>query len=380
MKFKRNAIILFMEAVTLAELTNFDPRPLRQGGRSRYLCSLSGMCREKPRDDAHRSLAVEDSSGVFYCHRCGEKGRLREFWEKREVGKSLKNIKLRQRTALRPVESKPVEEKKTDLEMLRERMENFRQAFRNSAAHRYLLSREIPAKISLNAGCGYAQSWEHWRRKNGQWDLAGTDERVVFPVFDENRQLIAFHGRAINDRHLNSAKITKGNKSQGVFLSSIDVFESPIVAICEGPVDALALETCGVPAVAMIGTTAPKWLAGSLRGKAVLIATDADAAGDEGAKKLAAALQPYSKDVYRLRPQLGKDWGEELEIAGAARKRKALIPFAAKTDDVTRANSSWQFVMDGDYDTAEFVAGQILDIELRKSFLVLIHKEYVMAA
>jgi DNA primase len=376
-----------MEAVYLADLERHDPRPLRRGGRTRYLCPLSHMCLDKPRDDAHRSLSVENLSGVFYCHRCGEKGKLREFWEERGQSKPLiKRTQLRPVAALiaravsRAAAGVPPPENKIDLEALREKMEKFTQEFSASPGQKYLRRRGIPRKISLRAGCGYAAHWKHWEKKNDEWNLLGTDERVVFPVCDEEKDLVAIHSRAIGESHLHSAKITRGNKSKGVFLSSPDVFSSPVVAICEGPVDALALETCGIPAVAMIGTGAPKWLAMKLKNKAVLLATDADKAGDEAAMKLEMALRPHTRNILRLRPLHAKDWAEELEMLGQKKVCETLVPFARETDDVTRANSSWQFVLDGDHRAGEFVARLIDDTELRNAFLVLIRKEHLMAA
>src|ERR1041384_2917057 len=139
-----------MEAVLLSQLENYDPHPLRQGGRTRYLCPLSAACRAKPLDNAHRSLSVENTSGVFYCHRCGEKGKLREFWEERKDVKPF--VK---KTHLRPIparavalvsravlkDSKP--EQKTRLKFLRERMTIFAPVFSGSPAENYLSQRKI---------------------------------------------------------------------------------------------------------------------------------------------------------------------------------------------------------------------------------------------
>lgn len=376
-----------MEPVSLAQLESFDPHPVRQGNRARYLCLLSPMCREKPRDSAHRSLSVDTMTGVFYCHRCSEKGKLREFWEERPARKPL--IK---RTQLRPVaalvsraivkteKTTTKQEKKTDLALLREKMSSFAEQFENSAAEYYLNGREISTEISRLAGCGFAPAWEHWEKKNDEWNLTGTDQRVVFPVRDENGELVAMHSRAITAEHFHSSKITKGNKSRGVFYSSPEVFESPIVAICEGPVDALALASCDIPAVAMIGTTAPKWLARMLRGKSVLIATDADKAGDEAAMKLKMALAPHTKNIFRLRPLHGKDWAEELALAGTKKLREYFTPFAPSADDATRANAAWHFAEQCFYEEAVFLAALISDEELRDTFLTLIHKEHLKAA
>jgi len=373
-----------MEAVTLAKIEAHDPQPWRQGSRTRYLCPLSPGCREKPQDNAHRSLCVENSSGVFYCHRCNERGRLREFWEEHSGAKPLiKRSHLRPVAALAAAQTirvKPAPEKKIDLRSLRERMATYAARFAGSAAQGYLQQRGIPPEISRAAGCGYAPGWEHWEKKETDWNLLGTDRRVVFPVFDEGKYLAAIHGRAIDEGCINSSKITKGNKSLGVFLSSPDVFSAPVIAICEGPVDALALQTCGIPALAMIGTSAPAWLAAKLKDKAVLLATDADQAGTEAALKLKAALRPQTRKILRLRPPSAKDWAEELEKNGAENMRAELQPYAPGTDDAERVNYAWHFAEKCFYETAEFVAELISDAELRDSFRMLLHREHLKAA
>jgi DNA primase len=369
-----------MEAVTLTQIEAYDPQPMRAGGRTRYACPLSPVCREKPHDNAHRSLCVENDTGFFYCHRCAAKGRLREFWEKKAGLKPPQKPRYIRPAAAPKIITKPAPEKKAELRALRERMALYADQFAGSAAQDYLQRRGIPAKISAAAGCGFAPSWEHWEKKSADWNLLGADRRVVFPVFDEGKNLAAIHGRAIDEGCINSSKITKGNKSLGVFLSSPEVFLQPAIAICEGPVDALALEACGLPALAMIGTSAPAWLAERLLNKAVLLTTDADKAGDEAAAKLERALRSYTRKILRLRPPSAKDWAEELEQTGAENMRAELAPFAPGADDVTRANSSWRYAQEGDHETAEFISRLIDDKELRDAFLVLIRKEHLMAA
>ena len=368
------------KTVTMAQLEAYDPDPVRQGSRARYLCGLSAACREKPRDTAHRSLSVDNIGGAFYCHRCGEKGRLREFWDKGKPAIKTSHLRPVASSIAGAIVKETKQEKKIDREAIRERLTLFAEEFSGSPAEEYLFGRGIPVEISRAANCGYASRWEHWEKTDSAWKLMGTDRRAVFPVCDFGGDPIAMHSRAIDDKHFHSSKITKGNKSQGVFYSSPNVFTSPVVAICEGPVDALALQTCGIPAAAMIGISAPAWLAEKLKDKAVLLATDADKAGDEAALKLRFALKGYTKNIFRLRPLAGKDWAEELELAGAENLREYLLPFAPQTDDVTRVNAAWQFAGQGFYDEAEFISRLVEDSELKKSFFSLIHREHLKAA
>jgi DNA primase len=106
---------------------------------------------------------------------------------------------------------------------------------------------------------------------------------VLFGVRDRAGDLIAVQGRLIDGR--DPKALTAGPKSEGVF-SALNALDSPVCAIVEGPVDALALAAVGLPAVAMLGTNAPAWLARALHSKHVLLATDADQSGDECAARL----------------------------------------------------------------------------------------------
>jgi DNA primase len=177
----------------------------------------------------------------------------------------------------------------------------------------YLLNRGISTNMAILGGCGYAEKWEHWEKRGDVWKSLGSDKRVVFPIYDEAGDLIAIHGRAIDSYHIASSKITKGDKSKGLFLSDANVLRREKIAICEGSIDAMALQILGYNAVAMTGTTPPDWFYRKMIFKTVFIATDADEAGDKAAHKLKIELEKHCVKTERLRPQIGKDWGEFLE-------------------------------------------------------------------
>ena len=56
-----------------SDLERYDPRPQRSGGRERYYCPVHG-------GDHQRSFSLDPATGLYTCHSCGVKGRLREFW------------------------------------------------------------------------------------------------------------------------------------------------------------------------------------------------------------------------------------------------------------------------------------------------------------
>ena len=88
------------------------------------------------------------------------------------------------------------------------------------------------------------------------------------------------------------------------------------VVICEAPIDALSLAACGVPAVALCGTSRPDWLAAACAFLRVALAFDADGAGDKAAADLAPSLRSFGATVERWRPDGVRDWKELLVRRG----------------------------------------------------------------
>jgi hypothetical protein len=201
------------------------------------------------------------------------------------------------------------------IERLQAKMKSWQASFSGSPAQDYLQSRGIDAATAKAFGCGYAEAWEHWKKRDGEWQLTGTDRRVVFPVHDRDGNVIAFHGRAIDEKFIDSPKISKGDKSQGLFQTP-NALENNIVTIVEGPVDAMALHQCGLPAAALIGTSAGDWLSSALAFRNVFVGMDADESGDEGSETLISVLRSRGSRAVRLRPTDCNDWGEFLEKFG----------------------------------------------------------------
>lgn len=357
--------------LSLSELESFDSRSSARGRERRFLCPVCGQ--NKPRDAAHRSLAVNTETGGFLCHRCQAKGRLKEFWEARPImqKKQRTRLKLMSHFALDESDfaSKKDEKAESKIENLSEKMAKYRAEFIHSPAEIYLDGRGISTEITLKAGCGYAENWEHWEKQAEKWILKGTDRRVVFPIFDEKGSLIAIHGRAIDENYLNSSKITRGDKSGGLFLSDARALGNKVLAICEGACDALAFSMCGIPAAAMTGTTPPAWFYKKMAFRRVLIATDADEAGDKAAYKLKTELVSRGAKVLRLRPRNAKDWGEVLENIGLAKMRDFLSAFRENLTDEARLTETVKLFSINRLEAAEFAAELISDAVWRENIL-----------
>lgn len=296
-----------MADLSLAELESFDPKARRNSGERRFCCPPCG--RGKPRDAAHRSLAVNSDTGAWICHRCGEKGILKEFRDKHKPNGSWKGG----RTVDPRLEvSEPKEQDQLDLEKA-ENLLTLRKGLRKydgSDADIYLQGRGIPTMVAKAAGVKFAPNW------------AG-HPAVVFPIVDRDLKLVAATGRYIDGAMIKTR--TYGSKKNGVFMTSGKSFSANPVVITEAPIDALSLATVGLPSISLCGITKagecwPEWLPASLVGRRVFIAFDADGTGDQAAKNLADTLRTWDCQIYRLRPPYPhKDWNEMLHAGESSR-------------------------------------------------------------
>lgn len=292
-------------ALTLTELEFHDPRSPRGRRQRRFLCPLCGY--DKPRDSAHRSLSLNTDTGAWICHRCGESGLLGEYWSQ-----PFGHQNLRSRLIGKVVFSSSVAQ--TSGSTLYRRFD-WRRVWHSSSrllgtpGAIYLKHRGILTQFAETCGVRFSAAW--YGRP-----------AVLFPVNNADGNLVAVSGRFV-DGCRSSKTLSAGRKSLGVFSAS-DLRTAPIISIVEGPIDALSLALCGLPATAMIGTSWAEWLPASLASKLVYIATDADEPGDEAAGQLSQALLPFACRALRLRPHVGKDWNEVLVQRGPWALRRLL--------------------------------------------------------
>jgi hypothetical protein len=351
--------------LSLADLERFDPRaPGGHRRERRFCCPSCGT--EKPFDQAHRSLAVNTATGLYFCHRCELEGKLEEWFEDRPAETKAQRARAQAAAAFTGRRSAPTSTKPAPAD---EGGFDWRAAWSvadeiepSTPGADYLSGRGIAADLAQACGVKFSARW---------YGRPG----VLFGVRDRAGDLVAVQGRLIDGG--DPKALTAGPKSEGVF-SALNAIESPVCAIVEGPVDALALAAAGLPAVALLGTSAPAWLAKALHSKHVLLATDADQVGDDCAGRLAAEIS--TPRILRLRPQSAKDWAEVLEGLGGDRLTVALRGFALDptssvkvgeiegvdplTGDDIRAAAARQLASLRRFDEALFVARMIDDFEL----------------
>jgi hypothetical protein len=130
---------------------------------------------------------------------------------------------------------------------------------------------------------------------------------------------VAAHGRMIDD----TAKPNKRSAGDiragaywtpGAYRAYVTESADPLI-ITEAPIDALSLAAAGMTAIALCGVALREWAPKAFAGKRVLLAFDADKAGDDAAEEWKAALR-FGTYAKRLRPEGGKDWNAMLMAHG----------------------------------------------------------------
>ena len=293
------------EALSLAELRTFDPRAPDRAGEADFCCPLCGN--GKPVDAAHRCLGVNMQSGAWKCHRCDQKGKLREFWT--DPQPFTPGTRARRRPSVKPLSLPPLADRSDDPppDPGAPLADQF-PALACSPAAAYLSGRGLPLAVCEAAGVLYAPNW-HGR------------PAALFPIVNAGGYEIAAQGRFLAPVPGRPNFHTEGPKKNGVFASP-GAWGAGEITITEAPIDALSLCVSGYPALALVGKSWPDWLPAMVAStrKRVYLALDADAAGDEAAEKLAEALRYYGCSPERLRPARAKDWNAQLlELAECRR-------------------------------------------------------------
>jgi Toprim-like len=282
-----------MEFLSLVDLETHDPYAPNCSIERDFLCPFPD-CTDKQIGSQHRSLSVNAETGLFTCHRCNQSGKLREFWDgpgdkKSTYDHTRKDWKKKAARKRFEIASSPPPQLEPEKPPFGFQVDT------NPDAIAFLRARNLP--ISLVVQCNVLTAGWYQRRQS-----------LVFPLRDEHGRCVALQMRFIDG--LDPKVKTEGKKSVTLF-STPGALQAETFAVTEAPMDAIALAACGLPAVAMIGTTPPDWLRKAVLSRLVLVATDADVAGDEAAGNLIRDLPKYGARVERLRPPC-KDWNEAL--------------------------------------------------------------------
>jgi len=295
--------------LTLSELEAFDPQSRERGRERRFFCPVCPDAHAgSDRRGWNRCLSVTPESGQWYCHRCRQSGVLGEFQSSPPRPRRDRLRALARRTFALPPLPEPAAEQLAPLhQMLRAAGVG---PLAGTPGAGYLAGRGLDVDQAHHAGVRYAAHW-------------GGRPAVLFPLRGEGGELLA-----VNGRHLDNGKPkthTYGPRKQGVFAWPGAFAADPLV-IVEGPMCVLTLALVGVPAVTTTATDFPAWLVRRGAFKRVLVAFDADAAGDRGADQLMAALRSLGAQPERFRPGPEKDFNDVLQQHGLDALRSLVAP------------------------------------------------------
>lgn len=291
-----------------------------------YKCPFCGA--------SERAFHVNTKTGAFNCKRssCGVKGRLREFWPAPDQrrGAAFQGRQIARKPLSTAFTLSPDQAPKASVGG------NWRAQWENAlaldatGAHlgaAYVSQRGITVEVAQRAGVRFCRNWAP--SVEGKSYFGGA--AVLFPLLNRAGEVVAVGGRYLEPKPDGPKARTGGDAAQGVFrvpVESLDPLESEQPVLVEGPFDALALATCGAPAIALNGISLPLWLAHALAFKAPFLAPD----GDEGGVK---ALPFWRREVAPFAPRVrvlefaeelrAKDFGEAIVQSGEGELRAWLL-------------------------------------------------------
>ena len=145
--------------------------------------------------------------------------------------------------------------------------------------------------------------------------------RVMFPIFSESGEALAFGGRILPGsedpaKYKNSAETpiyTKSKTLYGLNWAKSDIVAANQVVVCEGYTDVIGFHQAGVPrAVATCGTALTEEHVRLLKRYAsrVVLAFDADAAGQGAAERFYEWEEKHQVEVLVARLPAGRDPGD----------------------------------------------------------------------
>ncbi len=322
--------------------------PLKKKGR--YLVGLCPFHSEKS-----PSFYVYPQNQSFYCFGCGAGGDVITFIRRIENLEYMEAVKLlADRCGLElPMDSDQSDArsmlKKRVLEINRESARFFHSCLMSEQgrqAYEYLISRGRDRKTIRHFGLGYAPAgWDgllnHLRTKGfSDNDMLEANvvtkgkygphdrfsNRVIFPIIDLRGNVVAFGGRALDDKgakYLNSSDTPVFKKSKTLFaLNFAKTSKRPGLILAEGYMDVIAIHQAGFDnAVATLGTALTEEQARliSQYAERVVLAYDSDGPGQAATKRAMNIFDEVGVKVSVLSMTGAKDPDEFIKKYGTER-------------------------------------------------------------
>ena len=329
---------------------------LKRSGRG-----LMGLC--PFHGEKTPSFSVSPDLGIYHCFGCQEGGDVIQFIRKIENLDYVDAVKLLAQKAGMTIPENSFDQGSYRLrqriyEANRETARFYVKALytpEGKEALNYLLERKLTPKTITHFGLGYSPKSRsalvnHLKSKGFsstemiQANLANQSQkgnaydrftdRVMFPIIDLQKRVIAFGGRIMSDikpKYLNTSDTPVFSKSRNLFALQFAKNEAHgQLILVEGYMDVIALHQAGFQnAVATLGTALTKEQATLLKRYCdeIVICYDADRAGQTATARAIDILRPTGLNVKILTVPNGKDPDEFIKShgdQGAARFRMLL--------------------------------------------------------
>jgi DNA primase len=307
-----------------------------------------GQCPFPDHNDKSPSFSVNAEDGLYYCFGCAKSGDTITFVREMDgldFAPAVEKLAARAGVTLRYTTSNEGESrgKKAKLiEAMEAAVDWYHQRLLSSpdaaAARSYLRGRGLDGDIVRQYRIGWApDDWDLLVRNVGvpfdrlvEVNLAILNKRnrrqdvfrnrILFPIFDGQGDPVAFGGRVLpggeGPKYRNSSETPIYAKSRvlyGLNWAKGDIVKADEAIVCEGYTDVIGMARVGLGrAVAPCGTSLTEEHVRMLTrfGSRIVLAFDADAAGENAAARFYAWEQKYDVDVRVAALPPGQDPGD----------------------------------------------------------------------
>ena len=341
MAYSRDDIDLVRERTDLVELAAEVTKVKRSGRSTMAVCPFHS--------EKTPSLSIDGARGLYHCFGCGKSGDVFKWVQETQSVDFTGALELLARRAgvtltIDPAAAKRRNERERLVEAtsiaVEFYMDRLKAASDAGSARSYLRSRGYDGDVVDQFSLGYSpDDWEelvrHLRDRGIRDDTmqkaglaSGTRRggvvdrfrgRIMFPIFDLRGDPVGFGARILDGdgpKYLNTPETTIYHKSRllyGLNWAKADIAKKNQVVVCEGYTDVIGFHRAGVPrAVATCGTALTEEHVRLLKRYAsrVVLAFDADAAGQGAAERFYEWEQKHAVEVSVARLPPGKDPGD----------------------------------------------------------------------
>jgi DNA primase len=350
------------------------------------------VCKCPLHNDSGESIVIYPEKQAFHCFGCGSGGNAAVFLMQQKKIPMSKAIEQLAKSAGIAITKDDVAKRTNDALkynlyaiykdaaiFYRRKMETAE----GQVAVQYLKDRNLTDETIKKFGLGYSPAkgnelYKYLMAKGYQEDLmiqsglikmseTGPYDmfrgRVIFPIMDEQRRVMAFGGRVLNDevkpKYLNSPETLIFNKSNTLYgIHDIKGANKDYFILCEGNMDVIKLHQAGFKnSVATLGTafTATHIPVIEKHTNSLVLSFDDDSAGQKAAMRTIRTIGDSQLDVKVLSLNPCKDPDEFINMFGAEEY----------ADRITRSMDQTDFQL-------KYLAGQydLTDKEQREEYLM----------